>query len=1347
VKPTLQIDDAQIALAVEEYRELLKTGFKPDRQGFLDRYRDIAESLGECLDALEFIDKAAPQLQGTPLDGSRGRPASDVSLRPELPLGDFRIIREIGRGGMGVVYEAEQMTLGRRVALKVLPFASMLDAKQLRRFQNEAKAAAQMHHTHIVPVFGTGCERGVHYYAMQFINGRTLASLIQDLRESKIEDRELRNKDRGSRIEDRPKNEGECVPHAAHSTVEAREQITETTKAEFRSSILIPRSSLLFDPRSSFFGTVAQLGIQAGEALEYAHQMGIIHRDIKPANLIIESLAPSGDRGRSEAVARLWVTDFGLAHCQGGADLTITGDLVGTLRYMSPEQAMGGREPLDQRTDIYSLGVTLYELMTLEPAFPSRDRQELLRQIAFQEPPRPRRINPAVPRELETIVLKAIAKNSAERYATAQELADDLRRFLDDKPIRAKRATLVQRSAKWAKRNKVVVGAAIIVMVTILIAWMVVTLLIWREKNEVERQRDLAEAQRLRAVQGERAARRHLYAAQMHLAIQAAEKGSIAEVLELLEGLKPQDQQEDLRGFEWFYLWRLCHQGHLRTLRDRAGGTSCLAFAPDGKRIASGSANGTVMLWDMASPGSREVLSGHTAGIIGLAFSPDGRTLVTGSQDQTVKVWDLASGKERISIRDASGPLRCLALAPDGQKVATGGPDGAVRIWDLTTGRLLTTPPAQPDPVNALAFSPNGELLACAGGREFQPGRVKIWNAASLQEERVIHGHRSVIYALAFSPDGKSLATGSDDWHVKVWDVLSGEEKTTLEGPGSGAVQTVAYSPDGRKFAWGNAGGQVVLLDLATGQARLQGHSTSIFALHFSPDSKILASGSSSSIKLWSAEPVQESIPLETLSGEVVSLAISSDGNTLATGGRDGTAALWDLPEGQRRLTFRCHAGEVSAVAFAPSPSAGEGQAGGTLATAGKDGSVKLWDPLTGKANATLEGKSPVWSLAFSSDGLLLASGAQDGTIDLWNLSTRELSALLKGHAGRIQSLAFSPDGQTLASADQHGLVKLWDAVSGQQRSTLQTSGLAAYTLAFSPEGQTLACGSTGGTPNVRLWDVATAKPLTALKGHIFTTRTVAFFSDGKTLISGGSDKTIKIWDVVTGQERASFKVPGGYVASLVVSPDGRRVVTASLNGSVKLWSFGNAADVEAHEKGEPTSLWPMRKGGRIGNSSHVDHATIRTEELDFGRSRLGLARLELSQDPTGAEAQSDLAWALAENANPLLRDPQQAVQWARKAVEQEAHNAAYWRTLGVAHYRCGDWKSAVTALEKGMRLRRSDDSLGAFFLAMAFWQLGDQKKARERYDQARQWQEKGRPVDSDLSRVRAEAEALIAAR
>jgi serine/threonine protein kinase/Flp pilus assembly protein TadD len=460
-------DDSRIIRALQEYQVELRAGHKPSRSAFQARYPDIADALAECLDGLEYVHVVAPQLSdpGPAISAAR-------DINPEGPLGDFRIVREIGRGGMGVVYEAVQISLGRRVALKVLPFAAALDPKQLQRFKNEAHAAALLHHTNIVPVISVGCERGVHFYAMQYIEGQPLSQVIHELRE-------LAGRGPASGA---PENQptGASVPSSgsplAAACVSRSEKSSEreTQAAGLATTPHLVGTTLPSTNGPAFFRTVAQLGVQAAEALEHAHDEGVVHRDIKPANLLVD------------AKGKLWITDFGLARCRDNAGLTMTGDVVGTLRYMSPEQALAKRPLIDHRTDLYSLGVTLYELLTLEPAFSSSDRQELLQQIAFEEPRPPRRLNKPIPAELETIVLKAMEKNPAERYATAQELADDLRRFLEDKPIRAKRPTVLQRAVKWCRRHKSAMRAVAVILILAVVGLAASTWLIWLEKEQTK---------------------------------------------------------------------------------------------------------------------------------------------------------------------------------------------------------------------------------------------------------------------------------------------------------------------------------------------------------------------------------------------------------------------------------------------------------------------------------------------------------------------------------------------------------------------------------------------------------------------------------------------------------------------------------------------------------------------------------------------------------------------------------------------------------------------------------------------------------------------------------------------
>jgi serine/threonine protein kinase len=464
--PSAQADPVLDDL-LEEFAKRLEAGEAADPAAFAAAHPERADALRRLLPVIQV-------LAGLEHSGPEAAAPAPAALGA---LGDFRIVREVGRGGMGVVYEAQQISLGRRVALKVLPFAAALDGRQLQRFKNEAQAAAGLHHGHIVPVYGVGTERGVHYYAMQFIDGHTLAHLIAGLRPRPERPAAGPGATTGppaplagpaaAERERTPERPNAPAAGSASATGEplppyvppyAPAPLAGAAPARAAATVRAAAAGTAASAQTAgFFRTAADLGRQAAEALEHAHQQGVIHRDVKPANLLVDGCG------------HLWVTDFGLAHCQGQAGLTMTGDLLGTLRYMSPEQALAQRVVIDHRTDVYSLGATLYELLTLEPAFAGSDRQELLRQIAFEEPRRPRKVSKAVPAELETVVLKAMEKNPADRYATAQELADDLRRFLDDRPIRAKRPSLAQRLRKWSRRHRAVVTSTAVCLLALLV--------------------------------------------------------------------------------------------------------------------------------------------------------------------------------------------------------------------------------------------------------------------------------------------------------------------------------------------------------------------------------------------------------------------------------------------------------------------------------------------------------------------------------------------------------------------------------------------------------------------------------------------------------------------------------------------------------------------------------------------------------------------------------------------------------------------------------------------------------------------------------------------------------------
>jgi serine/threonine protein kinase len=442
--------EALVGQIADEYTQRVNRGERPSIEEYAEKHPEIASILREVLQALGMLRQPAVEAA---LAGSEPYLAA--------PLGDFRLIRKIGGGGMGIVYEAEQISLKRRVAVKILPIAAAHDDRYIQRFQKEAEAAANLHHEHVVPVHSVGFHRGIHYYAMQFIEGQSLADIIHEMR---------------GRVGLEPSDQQETVPYAdaaPSAFPETASLAALTTEGSMRSP--------------AFYRAVARLGQEAAEGLEHAHQLGVLHRDIKPGNLLV-------DRRCS-----LWITDFGLAHMRSDARLTLTGELVGTIRYMSPEQALAKRVPVDHRTDIYSLGATLYELLTLEPVFKGRDRQELLRQIAFDDPKPVRRVNASIPRDLETIVSTAMAKAPDHRYASARDMAEDLQLFLNDQPIKTRPEGVLRWLGRKSRRH----ATSLVLLLTAIITSVVLAVILLTskppvpdsspEQKEAQRQQDALE--------------------------------------------------------------------------------------------------------------------------------------------------------------------------------------------------------------------------------------------------------------------------------------------------------------------------------------------------------------------------------------------------------------------------------------------------------------------------------------------------------------------------------------------------------------------------------------------------------------------------------------------------------------------------------------------------------------------------------------------------------------------------------------------------------------------------------------------------------------------------------------
>jgi eukaryotic-like serine/threonine-protein kinase len=1148
-----------------QFADRFRRGERPSLTEYTDKHPELATQIRDLFPALVVIEQFG-SVAG-PATGPHTQTATTEGPAPRQ-LGEYRILREVGRGGMGIVYEAIQESLGRHVALKVLPFQSLADAIHLERFRREAQAAARLHHTNIVPVFGVGEHEGVHYFAMQFIQGQPLNSVLHELKcrrqseapaagepvePSSSVNRPGRNLELTVTLADglgTGRFPGKDEAHRDGPGDGPSRHVDPGDQSSMRaasSSAMVSgdKSDLSVQSDARYFRSVARLGVQVAEALEYAHQQGIVHRDIKPSNLLLDTQGT------------VWITDFGLAKAEGTDELTGPGDLLGTLRYMAPERFQGQADP---RSDIFSLGLTLYEMVALRPAFAASERAQLIERMLHAEPPRPRQLDSHIPRDLETLILKAIAKEPLRRYQTAGELAADLQRFLGDRPILARRTGPIEWVWRWSRRNPSVAGMAIGFLLALLAGFGGVTTQWIRAENLAENEARARHA----AEKAEEQTRRYLYVARMNLSQQASETNQTRRLLELVSPYLPGTQQDQLRGFEWYYWWRTCHL-YQKSLEGNGGTVTALAFHPISGILVSGNEDGKVRLWDPATGQLVSTLEGNGTEVRDLAFSPEGKALAIGTRSSTITIWDFPAGKPRLTIDTKEGSVSRLAFSPGGSILAAALEEGTIGLWDASTGQPKSRLKGHTGMLFSLAFSPDGRILASTSSDK----TVRLWNPTSGELVEVLTEHTDRVWSVAFSPDGGTLASSGDDLEVLLWQVASRKPKAKLNGH-TNNVRKVLFSPDGRTLASADDNGMIRLWDPATGNSKAicKGHTNSISSLAFSSDSAILASaGEDGTIKFWNLAAVTPATSLVGHEAVVFSVAISPDSSTLASGGVDGMIKLWDLATGRPKATINTGANVLRCIAFS--------RDGAILASAHGDGTVRLWDPASGKSRSILSGhSSAVLSVTFSPDNTTLASVSHDKTVRLWDLATTKPTARLLA-PGSVEetaplvddslvgaSVAFSPDGATLATANTDRFVTIWDLATGKAKATLESQIKMPFSLAFSPDGRTLA--SAGYGQDVELWDNATAMLKKTLKGHLAWVRSVVFCPDGKTLVSASDDHTVVLWDVQTGEPKTILG-HSDYLLTVAVSPDGTTLACGSRDKTVRLWRAATELEVRAH--------------------------------------------------------------------------------------------------------------------------------------------------------------------------------------
>jgi WD40 repeat protein len=1081
---------------------------------------------------------AAAEGEGPP---TKPEPKTEPDLFPFPPstlpgylgqLGHYHIVKRLGVGAMGAVFLADDVRIHRRVALKVPRPDLGESAAFLQQFESEVRAAAVVQHEHVVTTHDLGSTPGfpLPYLIMEYIEGETLSERLKQRK------------------------------------------------------VLPPREA-------------ADIARQVALGLAAAHEKGVIHRDIKPSNILLE-------RGSG----RVKITDFGLAKRLDVEGMrTHSGEIKGTPSYMAPEQAQGRTRAIGPAADGYAVGVVLYEMLTGRPPFLGANLMDTLQQVINEEPLPPRRLQPTLPRDLETICLKALAKTPGSRYATACGMAEDLRRYLKGEPIQARPVGRVEKAWRWCRRNPMVAGlVAAVATLLVAVAGGATIAAVWfdrvaedakcahnsavealgREETEhraAEDARTKEHAERRRADASAENNRQNLYAARVSLAQQAWERGDLGRVLELLDSLRPQPGQEDLRGFEWYHLWRLCHGGRL-TLRHK-GPVKAMAFAPDGKALATAAESRPAKLWDLATGQEQITLKETLGGVLSIAFAPDGQKLATGSTTGAVKVWDRHTGEQLMAFPGHTDAVGCLAFSPDGKLLAAasgywsikdGNPltrflpasnkGGQVKLWDLATGKQIAAWQAHSGGVLSMAFHPDGKRLATAGADPV----VKLWSVPEGQQRAAFSGHGSSVFCVAFSPDGKTLATGGWDRTARLWDLDTSQERISLDGHRE-AVLSLAFAPDGKTLATGSFDQTVKLWNTTTGkeQNRIHGHAGAVTCLAFSPVNQTLATGSwDGTVKLWDPARRMECDVLQpskvgTDSGSY-SVAFSPDGKLLASAGR--TINLWDATIGEEIRTLDGYTNGDISVAFSPD--------GKTLAAAGTDCKVTLWDVSTWQVRATFRGhKTKIWCLAFSSDGKILATGdGSPGEIKLWEVATGEEIATLSPGSLTVRTMAFFPNG-TLATGGSK--VLLWDLSTRCVQSTLQGD----FHVACSPDGKTLAVQRGDGRVR-KLVDAATGEERATLKGHMDDIYQMSFSPDGKRLATASWDGTVKLWHVGTGQELLTFRGPGGVAWCAAFAPDGRTLAIGSgkyPDGRVTLWRAAAEEELKREEKEAPpaSSLLP----------------------------------------------------------------------------------------------------------------------------------------------------------------------------
>ncbi len=957
----------------------------------------------------------------------------------EISLGDYELLDEIARGGMGVVYRARQQRLGRIVAVKVLAAGEFASAAARERFRTEAAAAARLQHPGIVAIHDVGEAEGLPWFSMELIAGGNLATLVRE------------------------------------------QPLPARQAAEYVRAI--------------------------AEAVQHAHDHGVLHRDLKPSNILLDP--ESGPR----------ITDFGIARCGDAGDITRTGEVLGSPGYTAPEQALGGTA--DARTDVYGLGAVLYHLLTARPPFQGPTLDAIVLQLREADPLAPRRLNPAVPRDLETICLRCLRKDPANRYATAREVADDLARFQKGEAIRARPISVLEKAGRWCRRHPGVASLLALLAVVAALAFAFVD----RARREEARAKVRAESASAQLRETNTRLADALDSSELDRASDLFRAGDSAEALAPL----------------------------MRIVRRNP------AHPVAGPRLASA-------LWhgDFALPLPPPLIA--FAVVERIQFFRDRRTLLV-STNQGTQTWSAPDSQRLSEFERDTGRVRA-ALSPDERTLVEwdANPGGNLCILEVATGRRRVPPIRHDDWIHTVDFSPDGSRFVCARGFS----TVQIFDTKTGAPIGDPIAHPPDMLGAAFSPDGETIATCSGRT-VRLWEGRS--QNLLRESPAfSAGVRLLQFSPDGRWIAAASADGMVRLL--ATVDAQFAGtpmrHSDRIRTIAFSADGALVLTASDDhTARVWSV-PGGEPLALSMRHGDAVNSAVfSPDGARIATTSRDNTARVWDVLTGLPLSQPLRHFEQPHCAVFAPD--------GATLFTGGADGMVQRWDLRAG-TSGPLESEraessadqlsreadtlrrlhiapdSPVASVRVSPDGrtVLTATHSPGNVAQLWDAATGQPLGSAMRHNDDVLAAEFSPDGALVATASEDNTARIWDARTGARISPDLRHTRTVAAVAFSPDSRRVATASWDGT--ARIWDARTGAPLARALTHDDYVTDVQFSPDGHRIATASRDRTVRVWDAASGQPLTEPLRHAAPVVRVRFQPDGQRIVAGSADGTQRIW-------------------------------------------------------------------------------------------------------------------------------------------------------------------------------------------------